>query len=318
MGSDIELVRAYGTVGMDDQIKDVQRDYDIKSNKAKTQKERLAIHKQRDADIRDIAGMRDRIRGVYGRPNNPDSWWVRAGRVGRVWNYTRLLGSTAVASIPDIGRAVMVHGFGSVLKDGLVPLITNLKAVKLSTEELKLAGTALDMVLDSRAMAIADVMDDFGRNTKLERGQQKLASAFGKISLISPWTAGMKQFTGMISLANMVKATKAVAEARGTKEQFERLASSGIDPYMARRISDQIDKFGEDVDGMILPKQRNGLTKRQSIAFGNSYLVKLIKQLLALARKTPMDVDRNGQVHRTVSVFYNIIRSAGYACRASR
>lgn len=288
MGSDIELVRAYGTVGMDDQIKDVQRDYDIKSNKAKTQKERLAIHKQRDADIRDIAGMRDRIRGVYGRPNNPDSWWVRAGRVGRVWNYTRLLGSTAVASIPDIGRAVMVHGFGSVLKDGLVPLITNLKAVKLSTEELKLAGTALDMVLDSRAMAIADVMDDFGRNTKLERGQQKLASAFGKISLISPWTAGMKQFTGMISLANMVKATKAVAEARGTKEQFERLASSGIDPYMARRISDQIDKFGEDVDGMILP-QTEKWTDKEAVHSVRQFLSREVdKAIISPGQEKPL------------------------------
>ena len=52
-----------------------------------------------------------------------------------------------------------------------------------------MAGTALDMMDDTRAMAIADIMDDYGRGSRFERGLQSLSSKFGVVTLMAPWNA---------------------------------------------------------------------------------------------------------------------------------
>lgn len=251
---DIELVREFGDVNMTTQIDDIRRDYAQKAGRGElSEKQLTALNKQRNADIRDIAAMRDRIRGTYALPADPASLSVRSGRVIRTANYLRLLGGMTASAFPDTMRAVMVHGLGRVLGDGVVPLIKDFKATRLAAEEVKLSGTALDMILDTRSMAIADVMDDYGRHSKFERGLRRMQDKFGVVSLMAPWNAFFKQWTGMITMSRMLKAMQGISDGKAVPKELEKLASQGINPEQATRIWKQFKEHGTIEGGVYLP-----------------------------------------------------------------
>ena len=279
---DLQLAREFGSTHMTKEIDEVRAEYanriasidaDVKAgkygaaNRKKLEaaeagkyvedyekaKEQISasLAKERDSDIIDIEAVRDRLRGTYGQPNDPNHWAVRTARTGRSLSYMTSLGGMAVNSLPDMSRAVMAHGLGRVMKDGLVPLIKNFKTARLAMEEIKLAGTALDVVMDSRAMAIADITDDYGRGSKFERGVSYAASQFGTLTGMNHMNAALKQFAGMVSMSKMFK----LAESYATlgKGDIEKLAAAGIDRAMAKRLSEQFKKYGQMKDGVYLP-----------------------------------------------------------------
>jgi hypothetical protein len=197
-----------------------------------------------EADIRDLEAVRDRLRGTYGIPDNPGGLAARAQRVVMDLNYLRLLGGMTISAIPDLGRTVMAHGITRVFKDGIVPMVQDFKQFRLAAKEAKLAGTALDMVLDTRAMSIADVMDDYGRWSKFERGLTAATSKFGLVSLMAPWNSALKQFVGIVSQTRTLEAIENFSKA--TAKEKTRLASLGISPEMAQRIGQMYAKHGEE------------------------------------------------------------------------
>lgn len=237
MAPDVELAIKFGDPTMSSYLFKINDKADADISLAATDKARKTIDSQRLADIRDITAMRDRLRGTYGMPNDPNSFFVRAARWTRNENYISMLGSMTLSSVADLGRPVMVHGVISTLKDGLLPLITNYKQYRLAANEAKLAGTALDMVLDSRALELGDIGDTYGRHTKFERGTQYLAEKFGKVALMSPWNASLKQFSSVISQNNFLRAV-----VNGT--DVEKLAMSGIDKNIAEKIASEFKLHG--------------------------------------------------------------------------
>lgn len=253
MAADVEIHKRFGSVDLVDQIKEIAEDYARRAEAAATPEERKKLHKQRDADIRDLAAIRDRLRGQYALPSNPDGLLVRAGRVVSSLNYMRMLGGMTLSAIPDLGGIVFSHGISRVFGDGLFPLLRNWSGARIAMQEIKTAGTALDMVLDSRAMNIADVMDNYGRHSKFERSVQSMASNFGVVSLQAPWNAAMKQFTGLISMTRMLRAADRWAGGKATKPEIERLAASGISQRHARQIAEQFAKHGRKEGGVWFP-----------------------------------------------------------------
>lgn len=173
---------------------------------------------------------------------------VRAGRVVRLANYMRMLGGMTVSALSDTFRPVMVHGLTRVMGDGLAPLVSNAKLFKLAAEEAKLAGTALDIVLNTRIMHMADVFDDFGRLSKFERGLQGLANNFGLVSLMSPWNAAWKQFSGIITQTRMLQGAERWASLPAKEREY--LAWLGIDQNAADRIAAQFRAHGKQEDGV--------------------------------------------------------------------
>lgn len=268
---DIELARTFGDPTMRDAIGKVSDDYKDLIAAAKSEKERAALAKQRTADIRDLSAMRDRLRGTYGAPADPDAVLVRAGRVLRNWNYLSMLGSMTVSSVPDVARAVTVHGMVRTFKDGLIPLVMNFRRFKLSAEEAKRAGTALDMVLDSRAMELADVGDMYGRHSKFERGLQYLTENFGKVVLMTPWNAALKQFASVLTQDRIVEA--ALKGSNASRKEIEKLAMSGIDADTASRIAQQFRQFGSEEGGVKLANTP-AWTDRQALEAFRAAIVK--------------------------------------------
>lgn len=252
MSADIELSKKFGSVDLEEQIRKVNDEANARIDKATTVKERQALEKARTDTVRDIEGIRDRLRGAYALPSNPASLVLRAGRVARNLNYLRLLGGMTISAIPDMAKVVFTHGLVSTFRDGFIPMIRNFKAFRLAANEVKMAGTALDMVLDSRTMAMADIMDDFGRGSKFERGLKAMSSKFGVVSLMAPWNAAMKQFAGLVTMTNVIKASQRVAAGNGTAKDISRLAASGINEDLAGRIAKQFERHGTDQDGILI------------------------------------------------------------------
>lgn len=252
MSADIELAKKFGSVDLKEEIRKVNDEANDKIAKATSAKERQALEKARKDAIRDIEGIRDRLRGTYRLPADPSSLVVRAGRVARNLNYVRLLGGMTISAVPDMAKVVFQHGLTSTFRDGFVPMIRNWKAFRLAGNEVKSAGTALDMVLDSRTMAMADIVDDFGYHSKFERGLSAFSTKFGVVSLMAPWNAAMKQFSGLVTMTNILRAAERVGAGQGSEKQIRNLAASGIDAQMARRIAKQFAEHGEDADGVRL------------------------------------------------------------------
>lgn len=252
MAPDVELTKAFGDVQMTEAIKEVDAEWG-RIISAAPEADRSALLKKRDADIRDLAAVRDRVRHTYGVPENPNGLAVRTFRVARSLNYMRLLGGMTLSAFPDAARPVMVHGLGRVFRDGIVPLVRGLgdySKVKAAAREVKLAGTALDMVLDTRTMSIADIADNFGRRSKFERGIQAATDKFGLVSLMAPWNAAMKQFSGIVTMTRMLDAADAVTAGKISEKELGKLAQQGISPAMAKRIARQFAAHGETADGV--------------------------------------------------------------------
>lgn len=254
MSADIELAKKFGSVDLKEEIRKVNDETNAKIAQATTAKERQALEKARKDAVRDIEGIRDRLRGTYRLPADPSSLVVRAGRVARNLNYVRLLGGMTISAVPDMAKVVFQHGLTSTFRDGFVPMIRNFQAFRLAANEVKAAGTALDMILDSRTMAMADIVDEFGHHSKFERGLSALSTKFGVVSLMAPWNAAMKQFAGLVTMNNILRAAERVGAGQGSEKQIRNLASSGIDAGMARRIAKQFADHGEDVDGTLVAK----------------------------------------------------------------
>ncbi len=250
MAPDIELTARFGRADMEGQITKIRDDYTAKMRGDISERQRVKLNKAMKSDIRDVEGLRDILRGTYAAPANPDSLIYRASRGVRNWNYLRLLGGMTVSAFPDVARPMMVHGLSRVLGNGVAPLVTGLKSVKLAGREAKLAGTALDMTLDSRAMSLADVGDDFGRHSKFERGLKSLTDRFGMVSVMAPWNAALKQWAGAMSSTRIGEEAANWTAGRIKAANREHLAFLGIDREMAERIAVQFNEFGEKADGV--------------------------------------------------------------------
>lgn len=190
-----------------------------------------------------------------------------------------IFGGMTLSAIPDLGKIVFTHGLTSTFRDGFVPLVRNFRAVRLAGNEVKAAGTALDMILDSRTMAMADITDDFGRHSKFERGLSAISSKFGMVSLMAPWNAALKQFAGMITMTNILRSAKRVKAGKALQDEIRRLAASGIDADLAIRIADQFDLHGETVDGVWLA-QAGSWTDRGAIEAIRSAVVRDVDRII--------------------------------------
>ncbi|HGH5989752.1 TPA: hypothetical protein ACJI8U_001318 [Morganella morganii] len=248
---EIELTKRFGRVDMDGQIKAITEDYNRLISEAATPKDRAKLEKRRDADLRDIRAMRDRLLGTYGAPKDPSSFFVRAGRVARHVNFLRLLGGMTISSLPDMARPIMQHGLRSALKP-LGKMMTDISKMRIAKADLREMGIGLEYALSSRSKVIADLNDPYSRRTFLERGLEWSSQKFGNFTLMNQYTDTMKMWSGLITQSKVLNAANAVAGGKKlSKKEITKLAHIGIDESMLHRIADQYSRHGEDLDGLL-------------------------------------------------------------------
>ena len=245
MAADVELTRLYGTADMKMQLEELSESYADLIKGAKTEKERLALQSKKERDITDIQAMRDRLRGNYLTPADPNTFFIRAGRVMRDVNFLRMLGGMTLSAIPDLARPIAVNGLKPVSK-GLMAMATSPKRFGMALKEARKNAIGLDMVLNSRAASLAEITDIYNKGTSFERGLRSMSDAFGKISLMTQWNAALKQFAGVVTQDRIIDACVQWADGTLSKSQIKRLAASGIDEDAAKSIARQFRQFGDD------------------------------------------------------------------------
>ena len=233
---DIELTRTFGGRTLEKQLKDIQDEYDELMRANPTDQARLA--KARENDIRDIMAMRDRLVGTYKMPDDPGSFFVRAGRALRNVNFVTKLGGMTVSAIPDLARGVMVQGFSKTMK-GYGTLISRSPALQASKAEMEKMAVGLETALNTRSRLMADLVDSSTRTNAAEAGLDRVTDVFGKLTLMGQFNDVNKAINGLITSDGILSGAFA----------GRRLAKLGIDENMAGRIRGEFQKHGEVVDG---------------------------------------------------------------------
>ncbi|ECE6694102.1 hypothetical protein KWC22_000253 [Salmonella enterica] len=234
--AEVELTRAFGNKSLEKQLKDIQDEYDALMRERPAEQAKLA--KARENDIRDITALRDRLAGTYGMPDDPSSFFVRAGAFLRSANFVTKLGGMTVSAIPDLARSVMVNGFSNTMR-GYSSLITRSPAFKASrAEQLKMA-VGLETILHTRARTMGDLVDSSARTTAVEAGMERVTDAFGKLTMMGHFDDMNKSVNGMITSDGILSGAFA----------GRRLAKLGINDNMAARIRSEFEKHGEVIDG---------------------------------------------------------------------
>ncbi|HIH5645175.1 TPA: hypothetical protein ACYSHR_001945 [Serratia marcescens] len=234
--AEVELTRTFGNKSLDKQLKDIQDEYDALMRSKPAEQAKLA--KARDNDIRDITALRDRLVGTYGMPDDPSSFFVRAGAFLRSANFVTKLGGMTVSAIPDLARGVMVNGFSNSMR-GYSALISRSPAFKASRAEMQKMAVGLETILHTRARTMGDLVDSSSRTTAVEAGMDRVTDVFGKLTLMGHFDDVNKSVNGMITSDSILSGAAAA----------KKLAKLGINPNMASRIRSEFQKHGEVIDG---------------------------------------------------------------------
>lgn len=255
LGTDITLSRRFGDISARSLVEQITEEGEAAIAKATGGAEKARLRKQLEADLRDVRALRDRLRGTYGLPSDPYKPLSRAARIAKIWNVLTMGGGFQQSAIPDLARTVMTEGlvetFGTA---GKLYFSKAGKAIRaMNRRELQQAGTALDMVLGTRAMQFADVGDMFGRRYPFERALFRGQGAFFIVNGLHAWNTAMKEMAGAVIGVRILEVTGQVARNVATDADLTKLARSGIDPAMARRIAAQGEKYGETIDGVRMP-----------------------------------------------------------------
>ena len=266
MVPNLELTRKFGDAEMTAAREQIAEETAAQMAKAKTAKARVRIETEGKERLKDLEGMRDRLRHRYGVPADPRNGWVQGGRLARTVSYMGFLGGMMLSAVPDIagivGRGGIEGAFGA-----MATTVTNPKRMALAAKDTMELGAAAEWYLNSRAMSLAEMFDPYGSGTKMERVLGQGARTFSVATGMIPWNVGWKSVGGAAVASKMAKAAEAVRAGKATTKQLRQLAENDIEPWMAERIAKQIEKHG-DTDGQLwLPRGQEWTDKAAFDAF---------------------------------------------------
>lgn len=262
MAPDVLLTERFGDVNMSDAMRQLKDEAAALEIAAPTEAERTKIGKQKAAAEADLAAMRDRIRHTYGVSSDPRQRFIgRMAVTASRYDIMTNLGGATLSSLSDLAGAQWRYGFGSVLKRAWLPFAKSIndpvlrKALKSNKEQLRALGIAAETLLATRAGGLHDITDGYRPTSRFERGMKVASEKFGLVNLLGPYTDFGRLAAGMVSSAEIVKASRALTVGKATRKQVRSLAESGIDVAMAERITRQLEAAdaADVIDGVTIP-----------------------------------------------------------------
>lgn len=267
MASDIELTNQFGKADLAEQITQIKASYldlraavsaDLDPNtgaplpKPLTPAQKEAAIKrlvgQEKSDVRDIQALRDMVRGAYLAKENSSNF-ARVARVAGTVNYLRTMGGVTLSSVTDVARHVMVHGLSNVMRDGLVPLIGNMRGFKMSVDEAKVAGAVTERLLNTRMATWADINDPYAMGSPFERFMDNTANGFSRLTGMTYWNDFQKSFASVITQNRVLRNAGNYAALDNREKAY--MAYLGIDGSMAERIANQFETHGSTEGGNV-------------------------------------------------------------------
>lgn len=240
MAGEVELTRSFGRADMRDQITEITTEYarlrDAVPEGPKREATLKALDDRMRLDIRNVEALRDLMRGTYMASAN-NSVGGRFARGLTTFNYIRSMGSAAISNLSDLYRSAMVYGVGPFLNEGIVPMLTNLQAAKLSREDAKLMGLITEMHTQHRMMSMGEMGDPYRSGTGIERlltTSARVASNWNGINLMTDLSQ---------AIAATLSQNRILAAAVNGKDA-RLLAYLGIDEELAGRIAKEFKAHG--------------------------------------------------------------------------
>jgi hypothetical protein len=258
MVPDVLLTEKFGDVRMTEAFRKINDEYAALTDAAKTEKERSRLEKERQGVVDDLAAIRDRVRGTYAISSElPMRNAARGAQILKNYNVLTSMGSAALSSLPDMAGTVMRHGLVNTFSDAWVPFFKMLTRQddlwKEAGRQYRAMGIAVESVLASRHHALADTLDTYHPQSRVERTMQWATGKFQFVNMLAPWTDFAKINASMVAGSEILRATKAAAEGAASARQMRTLGESGIEPHMASRIATAFEAGGEIRDGVHLP-----------------------------------------------------------------
>ena len=245
MTADIELTNRFGKADMEQQIDEINQEYNDLIEAAPKGK-RNKLEAERQATVERLEAVRDLMRGTYKIGD-------RAGVPYRViqsamsYNFTRALGGLVMSALPDLYRATMTHGIRNTWDGAVRPLIANTKQYRLQAKQAReLAGIA-EVQLNNRMMAIADVTDPMGNHTPVEKAIQSMSSWASWGSGGNLWNDFMKGMATQVTTNRLRKLGASKAD-----EVFRKRLK--LNKRDAEAIKAEMKKHGTEEAGVFDPR----------------------------------------------------------------
>lgn len=242
MTAEIELTNRFGRADMADQIRAIKNEFTDKARAATSEKERMALDKERRTTIRNLEAFRDKVRGTYRLVENRTTT-ARVSNVAKTFSYMVDLGGVTLSSMGDPIRPIMVSGLRAVAKQALPILAGATKQIKIAKREAAIFGPATERITQTRLASLADLNDPYMYGSKIERFVSNASNIFTKATFLGWWNDTWKELSSVMAQSRMADNIL----NRSGMDKYERnfMAFSGIDEIYFDRVAVQVAKHGE-------------------------------------------------------------------------
>jgi hypothetical protein len=277
----IAFRKAFGN-DVDDDLKSVvqelESEWQEKINAATNPKQKEKLIAKKKESLEDFKAMRDKLLNKYGRPDDPESALMFLNRNVRRLNVARLMGLSLLSSFTDLATGVFSTGrtfewiprmaksatkFASQMKDN------ELAALLVGSEQARYHAMASRRLMpeENPWQARGGIGTGAVRTATeaVDNGADFLARSTMVLSGQGGWTAKLKFVFGTLQIDNMTRDLPrwSSLDAKG-RAQFARV---GIDEQWAKRISDQIQKHSQDIDGIKVPNGKEWTDREAYMRF---------------------------------------------------
>jgi hypothetical protein len=273
MAPEVEMTERFGSRDLKDQIGAITDEYAHMIEQARAEgdaKRMTELDKARDADIRDLSAIRDRLYGTYGAPKDPGHFFVRAGRLMRQVNALRLLGAATLAHFPDLANVITRYGMPNTFA-AMAKFATSMQASKLALREAQRMGAAIDMTMNMSA----SLLGDYGTHSRYleQRIGAGLARAFTIGTGETPLITLTQAMTSTLAQDEILRTAERVAAGRGLNENLAaKLAAAGLDEDMLKRIAAEGEQNTHRVNGLRFGMSDTWKDKAAARAFESAVL----------------------------------------------
>ena len=248
MSAETELARKFGRVDMKDQIADVQADFDKLRDAATTEKERVAIGKERRKVVRSLEAARDQVRGTYMAAERASGTY-RAMQTAMTYKYVTALGDVVLSSLGDVFKTTMMNGFRPLVDDVLAPMIRNMPVARAAQKQIAEAAGISEVLLNNRMMRIADITDPYAVRTPVEKFTQMMGAKASLFSGIMHWNQFLKEISGQLA-TNRLRRLDIGSLAQRDERFLQRVKLTKAN---LERVQGEMAKHGEEIDGIFIP-----------------------------------------------------------------
>jgi hypothetical protein len=258
---------------MTEAFKRINDDYAALTDAARgNEKRQRELRTDQEAVIVRLAGMRDRLRGVFG-------WSADTRNMARIANGAKQvnnvisMGMAAVSSLSDAAGTLFRFGFSATLRDGWAPFFSHLtgnnEAFGQFKAQVRALGIGVETAINARQHSFDDVMDVYRPQSRVERTLQAASDKFFIANLLAPETDMMKTVAAHVATSEYLRWIKKATDGKATKRQLQDMSDAGIQPAMAARIHREFfeQARGEVKDGVHLPNTADWTDRGAADAF---------------------------------------------------